>query len=57
VFRGAGGQEAPIRRDQIDGEEIITFHRIMWWSPDALRDPLAIVQSYPHLGSSVATTI
>jgi hypothetical protein len=25
--------------------EIPTFHRIMWWSPDALRDLLAIVQS------------
>jgi hypothetical protein len=37
--------------------EIATFHRIMWWSSDALRDPFAIVQSYSHLGSSVATTI
>src|SRR5262249_42735225 len=33
-----------------------TFHRIMWWSHDSLRDPLALVQSSPHLGSSVATT-
>jgi nucleoside-diphosphate-sugar epimerase len=33
-----------------------TFHRIMWWSPGSLRDPLALGQSYPHLGSSVATT-
>jgi hypothetical protein len=28
--------------------EIATFHRIMWWSSDALCDPFAIVQSYPH---------
>jgi hypothetical protein len=33
-----------------------TFHRIMWWSLAPLRDPLAIVQFYPPLGSSVATT-
>jgi hypothetical protein len=36
---------------------ICTFHRIMWWSPDALRDPLVIVQFHPHLRSSIATTI
>ena len=33
-----------------------TFHRIEWWSPDTLRDPLARAQSYRHLGSSSATT-
>ena len=34
-----------------------TCHRMTWWSPDTVRDPLAIVQSYLQLGSSVATTI
>ncbi len=40
-----------------ENKENITFHRITWWSPDPLRDPLEIMQSYPHLGSSSATTI
>jgi hypothetical protein len=29
-----------------------TFHRIMWWNPDPLRDPLAVEQSQPETGSS-----
>src|SRR5262249_11442597 len=33
-----------------------TVHRIMWWSPAPPHDPLQLGQSYPHLGSSVATT-
>src|SRR5215470_7683287 len=37
--------------------EKFTFHRIMWWSPDALRDPLAIGQAFPHFGSSAPSTI
>jgi hypothetical protein len=31
-----------------------TFHRIMWWNPDPLCDPLTVEQSQPETGSSMS---
>ena len=53
--RGNSGVLVNARKHRV--EEKTTFHQIMWWSPDVLRDPLAIVQSYPYLGSSITPTI
>jgi len=57
----ARAQQAVLRRVSSDMRPrraaYFTFHRMTWWSLDILRDPLVIVQSYLHLGTSVATTI
>jgi hypothetical protein len=42
---GQRARHHPSRRARVS-----TFQRIMWWRPDALGDPLAIVQSYPIWG-------
>src|SRR5712691_7222657 len=44
-------------QDMLFCPKIFVFHRISWWSPDTLRDPLEVVKFSLRLGSSAATTI